>query len=242
MSEIFRHLRTTTTIVTASLAGLAAIVISPLALEAVSHIFNLNWTTLSNVGQAYGAVSALIAGFALFGIAASVYLQAREIRYNRWAGERARHFELMRMAIENPFYQNAFALPDIPKDAATMSGYINLLFYNWSMTYEFGDISERALRLLLSDVLYTDAGRAYWQRFGSGRQKLMDSPREIEFNQIADMIYHESLASATGATRNTNTSCSSHLSNRKRILFAFIAGAICGVLSNRAFDMNRGHR
>lgn len=189
-----------TIIVMASVAALIAIIISPLALQAIAVTLNLNWAKLSNIGQAYGAISALIAGLALAGVVISVFLQAREARHSRWAVERERHLEIMRIAIENPFYRQVFALPDMPEDMARLSGYINLLLFHWSMSWEFGDMSEDALRDCLASILYSGAGRSYWQIFRDARlNPAGKTDREIMFNRIADAVYQESMASSAGA-------------------------------------------
>jgi hypothetical protein len=51
---------------TAGFIGL--VVLSPFALTELAH-FRINWLQLSNIGQTYGAVSALLSSFALVGVA-----------------------------------------------------------------------------------------------------------------------------------------------------------------------------
>jgi hypothetical protein len=230
------------TIAIASIAALAVVLISPLALEAVAVIFNLNWVKLSNIGQAYGAISALIAGFALVGVAASVFLQARETRYNRRDGDRVRHFELMRMAVEDSFYRQVFALPEMSEEEASLTGYINLLFYHWSIVWEFGDIPERTLRSILSDVLFSDAGRAYWKRCRDGWMETAWTKRQIEFCRIADVVYQESISLNRAAAEVAVRAPRQHLLNPKGVLSAFTVGAIFGALSSRVLTAKRRPR
>jgi hypothetical protein len=221
------------TIIAASVAGLVVILISPLALQAIASVFNLNWVKLSNIGQAYGAISALIAGFALVGVAASVFLQARETRFNRRSDERVRHFELMRMAVEDPFYRQVFALPEMSEKEASLTGYINLLLYHWSIAWEFHDMPENNLRAILSDVLFSDAGRAYWSRFGEGWGRTASSKRQVEFVHIADLVYRESMASGVAAAQNASRIPWNRSLHPKATLSAFTAGIVFGALSSR---------
>lgn len=228
-----RNFAAKATIAAAISTGLAIIILSPLALKAVATIFNLNWIQLSNIGQAYGAISALIAGIALAGVAASVFLQAHETRHNRWAADRGRHFELMRMAVEDPFYQQAFSLPDISTDQARISGYINLLLQHWSILWEFGDISEPVLRGLLADVLHSNAGRTYWKQFGNGREQLATSEREIEFIRVADAVYGESTASSATLAVGSDSREERKLPSLKKTITTLAVGILIGVVSDR---------
>lgn len=234
-----RHLLASrVSVLAASTVALVAIVTSPFALQAIASIFNLNWIKLSNVGQAYGAVSALIAGLALCGVAASVFLQARETRYNRWAAERSRHFELMRIAMEDPFYRQVFALPDMSEDMARLTGYINLLFYHWSLVWEFGDIPEAVLRGYLADILHSKVGRAYWQIYRDTLLKTEGAGRQSDFYQIVDMIYRESISLNVDATSDTNNA-QPDSRNLREIMIALGVGLICGALSDRLLHAKR---
>jgi hypothetical protein len=241
--KYFQKFSTTrVTVAIASIALLAVIIISPLALEAVAAVFNLNWVRLSNIGQAYGAVSALIAGFALAGVAASVFLQARETRYNRRDGDRVRHFELMRMAVEDSFYRQVFALPEMSEEEASLTGYINLLFYHWSIVWEFRDIPERTLRSILSDVLFSDAGRAYWKRTRDGWMETAWTKRQIQFCHIADLVYQESISLSSTPDQGVDRTPQRNFLDQKNTLSAFIVGAIIGALSVRALTAKRRPR
>ncbi len=88
---------------------LTAVFISPLALRGIGHLRNVDWIELS------------------------IILQIRDTRHSRWAEMRSRHYELMRMALDEPPYMNAFSWPDIADDAKHLGTYINLLFALWEM-------------------------------------------------------------------------------------------------------------
>jgi hypothetical protein len=103
-----RRIFALTTAVIITLTALVLVVFSPLALQAIASFPNLDWGKLSNVGQTYGAVSALLAAIAIVGVALSVLLQLRETRFNRLESGRSRHHELLRMAMENPLYLGIF--------------------------------------------------------------------------------------------------------------------------------------
>src|ERR1700749_4409180 len=119
----------TTLIIGAVVALSLLVIISPLALRAIASSSNVNWTELSNVGQTYGAVSALLAALALGGVATSILMQNRELKHNRWEAGRSRHYEIMRMALDNPFYRQVFSMleTDAPESETRLVGYINMI-------------------------------------------------------------------------------------------------------------------
>ena len=82
--------------------GIILILLSPLGLEKLSAIKGIDWIRLSDVGQTYGAASALVAGIALVGVVISIVLQMRSLAVSRIQMARAFHFDLIKFSIENP--------------------------------------------------------------------------------------------------------------------------------------------
>lgn len=75
------------------LVSIGLVVASPWALRALGGS-NLDWSRLSNIGQTYGAVSAIIAAVALLGVVSSLIVQSREAKIARISAQRAHHVEL----------------------------------------------------------------------------------------------------------------------------------------------------
>src|SRR5262245_47188884 len=82
---------------------LALLIISPIALQQLVRIHGVNWTRLSEIGQTYGAVSALLTALALGGVVSLLY-QARDVKAAREQASRTFHNELLKIEMENPFY------------------------------------------------------------------------------------------------------------------------------------------
>lgn len=95
--------------------AVAVVGVSPLALSWFTELPQ-NWEQLSLVGQTYGAASAVLAGLALLGIAATLALQIREMRNTREVALRQSNSELLRMAMENPEYLECWGT-NFPPDA-----------------------------------------------------------------------------------------------------------------------------
>ena len=87
-------------IILATFAGLALVTASPLALRSLANLHQFDWPRLSNVGQTYGAISAMLVVIGLSGVAVTVFLQVRESRHTRVQAARTRHYDLMRMALD----------------------------------------------------------------------------------------------------------------------------------------------
>lgn len=212
------------------------VVISPLALRAIALIPNISWPELGNTGQTYGAVSALLAALALVGVAASVLMQNRELRHSRWESGRARHFEIIRMALDDPLYRQVYGARGMPENEARLEGYVNLLLEYWAMLWEFGDIQEEQLCTFLRELLGSRAGHVYWRKFGSVRLHEAGTKRERAFQRIADEVYRElaqSLPNGTGTQmRHTRLWNSSGTILGGGFLIALVAA--CVALLNRA--------
>lgn len=171
---------------------IAAVSLSPFALRRIDHLGEVDWIKLSYVGQTYGAISAILAAIALVGVAASISLQVRDARYNRWAEIRARHYDLMKMALDDPMYMNAFSWPEKAYKTRQLGAYINLLLSLWETQWEFGDIQESQLRQHLAGTLSTPAGRNYWATAGAVRTKYDSMTRQQrDFNRIAQDVYSD---------------------------------------------------
>jgi hypothetical protein len=67
-----RHSAFVIGITVATVAFFAVVVLSPLALREFGTSTQANWSQLSNIGQTYGAVSALLTAMALVGVVASL--------------------------------------------------------------------------------------------------------------------------------------------------------------------------
>jgi hypothetical protein len=215
------------------IASLALVVLSPLLLRGDLSFHGTDWLRLSYVGQTYGAVSALLAALALLGVAVSVLLQVREARNNRLQAERTRHYELLRMALENPSYFRVFARPEGTDDQKRLVTYTNLLLQYWLMIWEFGDLSEQELRgYIAPDLFGTDAGRAYWEQVGSARLDYAETKKARKFEEILDEEYKKVIALVAGQPDETvtpNPRRANRSSNPAAVGSVLIGIAVAGV-------------
>jgi Family of unknown function (DUF6082) len=165
------------------------VLLSPLAIYDLVAVHHTNWERLSYVGQTYGAVSALLDALAIAGVVVSLLLQVRESALSRVQAGRTRHLELIQLAMADPLLMQAFHSLSDSDETNRLNAFISLLIQNLQMLWDSRDIDEDELRLNLTDLLVTDAGRRYWQQFGHVRMTLFtDRHRQQEFTRIIDEV------------------------------------------------------
>ena len=148
----------------AVLVVLGLVVVSPLALSAVGAGYAGDWGRLSDIGQTYGATSAVLSALALGGVAVSLLLQARQGRAERIQAIRGLHTDLVKMQLDDlPTYLPCWGPLDLPTDDDRRRHiYTNLLMqYAW-MGYEIGTVPEPLLRDMLGNMFRGDVAGRYW--------------------------------------------------------------------------------
>lgn len=145
-------------------AGLT-VLLSPLALGKIGKLLHLDWSQLSNIGQSYGAASALLAALALCVLAASALLQVSQTRVTQIQAARTLQLELLRVAIAEPEYRAAFGSDYTSLDEKTwrLHAYLNLWLMYWQMAYLTGALdTQGVVRLLSAELFAGEAGITYW--------------------------------------------------------------------------------
>jgi hypothetical protein len=179
-----------TTVLLAIVVVAVLVGVSPFALTWLANGEG-EWERLSQIGQTYGAASALLAALALGGIVFSLILQVREYRASREQALRMIHTDLLKMAMDDPLYRRSwgphFASEDTDRQREHM--YLNLVFSNMQMRWELRAISEHHLRASLGVVLSGAAGQRFWSAVRELRSKAVSGRRERRFHQIVEEEY-----------------------------------------------------
>lgn len=148
------------------LFALGTIVYSPFIMRRLAGEKS-DWKSLSDVGQAYGGMSAVLAGLALCGVGASLVLQQRQARQERASGERQRHLELIKIAIDHPEFLEAVDI-DLFEDArSSLLMYANLSVGHWLAAWELGESDDEELRTNLRTFFKSPISRAWWNNVGT---------------------------------------------------------------------------
>jgi hypothetical protein len=83
-----------------AIIGLCAVLFSPVLLWRANHLTAANWSILSNVGQAYGGISAILTALALIGVAASLLVQRQQADIARTQAIRAFQLQMLTLCLE----------------------------------------------------------------------------------------------------------------------------------------------
>jgi hypothetical protein len=183
-----RRVLVRTMIFIACLIALAAAVGLPFGL----HEFGgLDWSRLSDIGQSYGILAALLAAPSLGLVAFSVLMQTRQARAMQEHNARLLHLELVRLVIDDPRLQ----MSRIKSRRETRrQQHANLWMMLWRTLYRVGSMNENELRLTVRQELFgqhTDKafGCRFWERTREAYRASANSRRERRFHDIVDDEY-----------------------------------------------------
>lgn len=133
----------------------------------------LQWERLSQVGESYGGLSAVLSGIALVAVAGSLLLQRRQARANTVHAIRQRHFELAKIAIEHPVV--AMELYGHAEAEVQIRIFCNLQMVHWAMLADLEPTSLRIIRTSASRLFRHPTARKWWS---SASRSWLDDPSE----------------------------------------------------------------
>jgi hypothetical protein len=206
---------------------LALIAVSPLSLKLIAIKRGINWAQLSNIGQAYGAISAVLSGLALVAVSVSIRLQSKESLANRRQVHRDMHMRLTEMAMADPDIMQCWSptVGNIPYEKNRQLQYINLMISFWYTQWELKDLTDDALRAIARAQLFqSEVGRKYWRMYRSRWESESLGSRLNRFCGILDDALRYALESRS--TTDPVGKVSSPPWNRSIANMATVASAI----------------
>ncbi|MFG2074655.1 DUF6082 family protein [Nonomuraea maritima] len=210
-------------ILAATLLFVTLLILSPMALRALTALApRSEWTLLSDIGQAYGPAAVFLTVLTLMAVAYTALLQLRTTRIMSQQAQRTAHFELIRLALDEPALAQADGSAwDGPEDDFSLRLLIlaNAWLTHWWVIYNLGQMTDAELRGHARKFLEGEAGRRYWARDDHGYRGLRGR-RSRAFVRIMDEELRRALSSKPRPTVNPNAT-----STHKRALVAFSAGA-----------------
>jgi hypothetical protein len=166
MEQIWRRTRQSSVVLLFGLAAtlvLVTIVASPVLFGHLSTRTR-DWAYLSAVGQAYGGVSAILSGLALCGIAVSLVLQRQQALGDRIAATSQRHFDILRLALDDPTLAKVLA-PELATSAHVREQiFANLVLTFWYRSWRQRVINEHELRTSVARMFFSPVSRDWWAR------------------------------------------------------------------------------
>jgi hypothetical protein len=167
-------------VVVAALAAIGLVVLSPLGLGVLDEAGDRDWRRLSEIGQTYGAVTALLSVLALGGVVGSLVLQSRASRLDRELAHRTIHVELMKMAIDDPTLLRIWGRwgTETPENQRYYA-YINLFVSFWEMAYDARIRTSEELAASADGLFASELGRSFWKDRGASRVAASRRMREL---------------------------------------------------------------
>ena len=171
---------------------LSLVLLSPILLRQLGIFTSANWAQLSEIGQTYGAASAVLSGIALIGISLSLLIQARQARNERIRLVFERHTQLLTMELEHlDIYGPVFGLNPPPGIDARQFLFCTMVMNYQRLGFLTGTILEEDLRGEgLPDMFGAEPTRIWWE---SVKHLWLNSPgldrRDRKFARIVEDEY-----------------------------------------------------
>jgi hypothetical protein len=137
---------------------------SPLILVIVDSLLQLRWDRLTEIGQSYTGIAALLSGAALVGVVYSIRLQTQQISVARGQAVREMQFGLLRLAMDDPSLEMMWK-SDAQADPAEYRRrvYRTQMFRYLEFAYMSGELDDSMLRSALTNEVFVDAeARRQW--------------------------------------------------------------------------------
>lgn len=143
---------------------------------------------LSDVGQTYGAASAILAALALGGVAVSLVLQRRESKAAREQALRGLHTDLLRMSLDDPEFMECWGIigKSVDRSWHRQHIYLNLIVSHWQMMWEIGALTEEHVRILARGIFRGPLGFRYWKEARDVRLVAEKGRAARDFHAIVD--------------------------------------------------------
>jgi hypothetical protein len=160
----FRRLLTAMITVLALATAMICMLLFPLLLGRLSAATNSDYTRISNIGQAYGAASAMISAVAL---GAVVFGQHRQVRRARLQVLSEMTDDLVQLAMDEPMYRQCWGARVAPDDVdEALFYYCNRMIKSWKIAWELRDLPEVQARAYLARFFESEIPRLFWKQHG----------------------------------------------------------------------------
>jgi hypothetical protein len=188
--------------VAASLAAVSAgFLVAPILLLRINEpVSDSDLSRMSDAGQAYGGLSALLSAVATIAVATALLMQIQQIRISRAQGARMMQLQLMNMLIEHPEVRPVSpGLHGIPTGQRSRDIYTNLVLRYLEMAYEIGYLPAETIRTELRMQFTVDDIRRFWERTRPIQLTSVHSKARRRFIQLVEGAYEEAVAAGPAA-------------------------------------------
>jgi len=181
-------------ILTASVAVLFAVMfLAPILLIIVRRMFWLDWTKLSEIGQSYTGIAAVLSAAALIGAVFTVRLQLRQSQVIQEQAVRGTQFQLLSLALEDPALMAVWSVkvPDSSDETLKRQYvYLTMILRHLQFVFITRDMSKATLTEMLQVEFFdSPSGQAHWFRIRSYWIADAHGKREKVFVETAEELW-----------------------------------------------------
>jgi Family of unknown function (DUF6082) len=171
-------------------ALLALFLSGPPILLVLQRIYHFDWSELSDIGQSFTGVSALLSAAALAAVAVSIRMQAREVRLSHATAVYGFQRELIGMALEESDYLACLGSDGLPVDEKKFRIYNTLWLRYYELAFESTNLSPtRIVYALKHERFCNSIVRQHWV---SVRENWRDTTNPA-FVALVDQAYDAAL-------------------------------------------------
>lgn len=174
----FRRLRLIVAATVAFAVGMVGVLFLPVV---VGRLFASegDYSRLSNIGQAYGAASAVISAVALSMVVLGQHRQAHRARLQALSEMTD---ELVQLAMDEPMYRQCWGARMAPDDIdEALFYYCNRMIKSWKIAWELHDLSEAQARAYLASFFSSEIPRLFWHQHGHWQMQATLRNRRARF-------------------------------------------------------------
>lgn len=146
---------------------------------------------MADAGVLVDALSTLIGAVALGGVAASLLIQARELRLSRAQAFRESQLELIRMSLENMPVALEFSAEFPSEEEFRKAVYCNWRMRHLELGYVTGEMSKASLETYLRMVARSQSARQWWSKAGPFWGVTAKRGRASQFVALANRAFDE---------------------------------------------------
>ncbi|GIE95879.1 DUF6082 family protein [Paractinoplanes rishiriensis] len=169
--------------------AMAGVVASPAILGTV-FVADARYASVGDVGQAYGAASAVVAVFALFVVMMSVFVQYRQLKAAQGLAHAEANEKLVQLAMERPEYQQCWGARIAPEGIGEdLFYYCSSVIKHYTTAWELRLIDESQAREYLQNLFDSEVPRRYWERNGNWHRRGRGRNRRERFRDLINDEY-----------------------------------------------------
>jgi hypothetical protein len=152
-----------------------------------------DYSRISDIGQAYGAASAMISAVALGVVVAGQIRQTRRARLQALSDMTD---ELVRLAMDEPMYRQCWGARMAPEGIdEALFYYCNLMIKSWKTAWELRDLPEAQARAYLASFFQSEIPRLFWQQHGQWQLHAKLTSRRARFVMMINEEYLKAIHS-----------------------------------------------